>query len=160
MQAVCKICKETVTSPLVGLDRQKLEEDMAITLLNHMTLKHKPYMNGLGELSRLFNGFIVMNRFTIADEGMEDEKENMREKLAERVMQDSPEEEDFEEGDEDEPEENKKEREQEEERQNEINSGVEEARRRGQPEEVRRRKKTQETEETEEIKKVENQPIT
>lgn len=147
MTAVCKICKKTVTSLLVGMDRQKLEEDMAITLLNHMGQDHKPYMASLVELTKVFSGFIVMNRFTIADEGMEDEKENMRDKLAERVMQDSPEEEDFEDEDQDEPEELKREREEVEQRENELNSSiVDESRKRGEPAnatsgEVRRRKK-------------------
>lgn len=160
MTAVCKICKETVTSLLVGMDRQKLEEDMAIVLLNHMGQKHQPYMKNLVELARVFSGFIVMNRFTIADEGMEDEKENMRDKLAERVMQDSPEYEDFEDEDQDGlDEEESKNDEQEEKQTREANESIEEARRRGQPEEVRRRKKTQETQETEEIKEVESQSI-
>lgn len=152
MTAVCKICKETVQSLLVGMDRQKLEEDMAMILLNHMGQKHQSYMKGLVELSRIFSGFIVMNRFTIADEGMEDEKENMRDRLAERVMQDSPEEEDFE--DEDESETDK----QKEKESREIVEGVEEARRRGQPEEVRRRKRDKDK--IEEVEEVENQPIT
>src|SRR5882724_1601680 len=158
MTAVCKICKETVQSLLVGLDRQKLEEEMAIVLLNHMGQKHQPYMKNLVELTRIFSGFIVMNRFTIADEGMEDEKENMRDKLAERVMQDTPGEEDFEDEDQGDIENasistaN----------QERAKESIEEARKRGEPQEVRRRRQkevgTQENKE-DKIEEVENQPI-
>jgi len=141
--AVCKICKETIQSLLVGMDRQKLAEDMGLIMLQHMAQQHKSYMIGLSNLTRLFSGFIVMNRFTIANQDMEDEKEEMRDKLAERVMQDAPDDnEEFEDEDQNEPEELKRDREEAEEKANELNSSIiDETRKRGEPGEIKRRRK-------------------
>src|SRR5277367_5527495 len=91
MNATCKICQQIITSPLVGDDWEKNSTAIGELILNHMAIHHKPYMENLLEINRLFNGFILMNRFSFDNEKMVEEVEQIRDKLCDRVMEDAPE---------------------------------------------------------------------
>lgn len=100
MTGICKICKQTVVSPVVGVDMNEVSLAFGAAMLDHMGKVHMDYMRELTVLTRVFSGFIVMNRFTIADEKMEEEKEHMRDEITTRVMEDAPYEDDDEDDDE------------------------------------------------------------
>jgi len=137
MTAICKICKQEIQSMIVGDDKQKTEEAMAICILNHMGQQHIDYMSKLVGLNKMFSGFIVMNRFAIANEEMEEEKETMREELLNRLYQDAP----YSDDDENEDEDDDDDEDEIEETKSEISQSVESNRKRGEPQEIKRRKK-------------------
>lgn len=92
MIAKCKICNVELVNNIVGQDDQTKSIEIGKMMLAHMLQIHTRYMKQLAQDSRIFSGFVVMNRFIVDDPGVEEEKEVMRDKLADIVMEDSPEE--------------------------------------------------------------------
>jgi hypothetical protein len=91
MTAKCRICNNTLS--LVDIIGDERAKSLALgqAMLEHFHNNHVKYVKQLIIDSRLFNGFIIMNRFIIDDPKVEDEKENMRDLLADKIMEDAPE---------------------------------------------------------------------
>src|SRR6185369_5118768 len=89
MTATCKICKQEIVCGIVG-DEQKKAFELGQQLLDHMGKYHVKYMKQLAQDTRIFSGFIVMNRFEIDDDAINAQSEAMRERLIELVREDGP----------------------------------------------------------------------
>lgn len=106
MKAICRMCvadapEAEVYSQLVCKNQTEKQTALGAAMLDHMGKYHFAYMSGdVVGLARLFNGFLVMNQFDLEDEKMIEDVENMRDLLADKVMEYSDEVEDEEEGDE------------------------------------------------------------
>jgi hypothetical protein len=82
-----------VTTNIVSANPQEVMTGLGAAMLEHMGKYHYSYMQEIVEYSRVFNGFLVMNKFELDREEMIKDVEYMRDKLCDRVMEFSPEEE-------------------------------------------------------------------
>jgi hypothetical protein len=99
MTAKCRICNSILLLvDIIGDERSK-SIALGQAMLEHFQTGHPKFIKQLVVESRLFNGFIIMNRFIIDDTKVEDEKENMRDLLADKIMEDAPEMDDIEDDD-------------------------------------------------------------
>jgi hypothetical protein len=91
MTAKCRICNNILSLvDIIGDERTK-SIALGQAMLEHFHNNHVKFIKQLIVDSRLFNGFIIMNRFIIDDSKVEEEKENMRDMLADKIMEDAPE---------------------------------------------------------------------
>jgi hypothetical protein len=105
MNITCKICHQVLISKLVGNDIKLLTLEIGELTLQHMGTHHLDFMQGMViDAARLFNGFIVLNKFEFDNEAVQDEVEDIREQLLDYIMEDAPDDYEDEEDDEDEEE--------------------------------------------------------
>ncbi len=89
MTAKCKMCSREITCPIVGSEQEK-SFALGQLLLEHFQKYHSKYLKQLSQDAKIFSGFVLMNRFIIDDKRTIDDVEDMREKLAEIIMEDGP----------------------------------------------------------------------
>jgi hypothetical protein len=105
MNITCKICHQVLISKLVGNDIKLLTLEIGELTLQHMGMHHLDFMQGMViDAARLFNGFIVLNKFEFDNEAVQDEVEDIREQILDYVMEDAPDDYEDEEDDEEEDE--------------------------------------------------------
>lgn len=97
LSAKCRLCGDTLTSPLIITDSNMKAVAIGKLTVEHMQARHKEEMIEVVMLNRQFNGFVVMNCFEMGDEEVRKIMEETRDRLAEKVMQFSPEDDDDEE---------------------------------------------------------------
>ncbi len=90
MIAKCKLCKTELSCKIVGLSNEDKAVEIGRGMIAHFQKYHESYLKELVKLQAVFSGFLVMNRFTLDDEGVIEQTEDMRDKLCDAVMEDAP----------------------------------------------------------------------
>lgn len=103
----CRKCKVELTCNVIG-DEQKVSEALGEMMLKHTQMVHGEFLKNIVKLSRIFNGFLVSNQFEVdlAPDSifLIKQIEDMRDQLADKIMEFSEEEEEIKEDDEEEEE--------------------------------------------------------